>query len=118
MRFNEAPAFDTAANPECPQCGGPTVWNDGRHGIWFECEDAGCGGKVDRGGAINTIAPTGTTSKNAVGQATSGYLVEVGKVSGEEWDEWRKANPEAFARPYNPDAGLRFEAWVVEENAK
>ena len=36
-------------------------------------------GKVDRGGAINTISPTGTTSKNCVGQATSGYLVEVGK---------------------------------------
>jgi hypothetical protein len=23
------------------------VWNDGQHGIWFECEDSGCGGKVD-----------------------------------------------------------------------
>ncbi len=72
-------------------------------------------GKVDRGGAINTIAPTGTTSKNAVGQATSGYLVEVAKVTGEDWDQWRAANPEAFARPYDPAAGLRFEAWVVEE---
>ncbi|MBU6445364.1 MAG: molybdopterin-dependent oxidoreductase [Alphaproteobacteria bacterium] len=73
-------------------------------------------GKVDRGGAINTIAPTGTTSKNAVGQATSGYLVEVAKVTGEDWDEWRAANPEAFARPYDPAAGLRFEAWVVQED--
>ena len=72
-------------------------------------------GKVDRGGAINTIAPTGTTSKNAVGQATSGYLVEVAKVTGAEWDEWRAANPEAFARPYDHAAGLRFEAWVVQE---
>jgi trimethylamine-N-oxide reductase (cytochrome c) len=72
-------------------------------------------GKVDRGGAINTIAPTGTTSKNAVGQATSGYLVEVAKVTGAEWDEWRAANPEAFARPYDPGAGLRFEAWVEQE---
>ena len=34
-------------------------------------------GKVDRGGAINTIAPHGLTSKNACGQATSGYLVDV-----------------------------------------
>lgn len=46
-REEEAPAFDAAGNPECPKCGGPTVWNDGRNGIWFECEDAGCGGKVD-----------------------------------------------------------------------
>lgn len=43
----EAPEFELGANPECPTCGGPTVWNDGRHGIWFECEDGGCGGKVD-----------------------------------------------------------------------
>ena len=34
-------------------------------------------GKVDRGGAINTIAPNGLTSKNCCGQATSGYLVDV-----------------------------------------
>jgi trimethylamine-N-oxide reductase (cytochrome c) len=75
-------------------------------------------GKVDRGGAINTIAPKGTISKNCVGQATSGYLVEVGKVSGEEWEEWRRANPAAFARPYDGGAGLRFEAWVVKEGAE
>jgi len=46
-REEEAPPFDTAANPECPKCGGPTVWKDGRYGIWFECEDPECGGKVD-----------------------------------------------------------------------
>jgi trimethylamine-N-oxide reductase (cytochrome c) len=73
-------------------------------------------GKVDRGGAINTIAPTGTSSKNAVGQATSGYLVEVGKVTGAEWDEWREAAPEAFARPYHHGAGLRFEAWIESKD--
>ena len=38
-------------------------------------------GRIDRGGAINTIAPIGITSRNCVGQATSGYLVEVEKVS-------------------------------------
>ena len=75
-------------------------------------------GKVDRGGAINTIAPTGTTSKNAVGQATSGYLVEVAKVTGAEWDEWRRINPEAFARSYDAASGLRFEAWVVQEGGE
>ena len=34
-----------------------------------------------------------------------------------EWDEWRKANPEAFARAYDPGAGLRFEAWVEQGEA-
>jgi len=38
-------------------------------------------GKVDRGGAINTIAPHGLTSKNACGQATSGYLADVQNVA-------------------------------------
>jgi phosphatidylserine/phosphatidylglycerophosphate/cardiolipin synthase-like enzyme len=33
----EALGFDPPGNPECPTCGGPTVWNDGRQGIWFEC---------------------------------------------------------------------------------
>ncbi len=72
-------------------------------------------GKVDRGGAINTIAPAGTTSKHCVGQATTGYLVEVAKVTGAEWDQWRKENPAAFERSYDHGAGLRFEAWVVKE---
>jgi trimethylamine-N-oxide reductase (cytochrome c) len=71
-------------------------------------------GKVDRGGAINLISPEGTTSKNCVGQATSGYLVNVAKVTGAEWDEWRAANPEAFARPYDAGAGVRFDAWVIQ----
>jgi trimethylamine-N-oxide reductase (cytochrome c) len=75
-------------------------------------------GKVDRGGAINTISPTGTTSKNCVGQATSSYLVEVAKVTREEWAEWRAANPAAFERPYEKGAGLRFDAWVVKEGTE
>ena len=74
-------------------------------------------GKVDRGGAINTISPTGTTSKNCVGQATSGYLVEVRKMLRGEWDEWRRENPAAFERVYDKGAGLRFDAWVVKEGA-
>ncbi|HEY5529564.1 MAG TPA: molybdopterin-dependent oxidoreductase [Thermoleophilia bacterium] len=69
-------------------------------------------GKVDRGGAINSIAPNGITSKNAVGQATSGYLVDVQKAKGEEWDGWRRDYPEAFERDYDQAAGLRFNAWV------
>ena len=69
-------------------------------------------GWVDRGGAINTIAPYGVSSKNAVGQATSGYLVDVQKVSMKEWEEWRRDYPEAFEREYDQAAGLRFNAWV------
>ncbi|MGI5939247.1 MAG: molybdopterin-dependent oxidoreductase [Thermoleophilia bacterium] len=73
--------------------------------------------RVDRGGAINAIAPNGLTSRNAVGQATSGYLVDVQKVRGEEWDEWRRDHPEAFAREYDHAAGLRFDAWIEGEKA-
>jgi molybdopterin guanine dinucleotide-containing S/N-oxide reductase-like protein len=69
-------------------------------------------GKLDRGGAINLISPTGTISKNCVGQATSGYLVEIEKVTIAQMEEWQNQYPEAFAREYDPDSGLRFNAWV------
>jgi len=69
-------------------------------------------GKVDRGGAINTIAPNGLTSKNACGQATSGYLVDVQRVKNEEWEGWRRDYAEAFAREYDQGSGLRFDAWI------
>ena len=72
-------------------------------------------GKVDRGGAINLISPIGSTSKNCLGMASSGYLVEVGKIAPQEWAEWRRVNPEAFAREYDRGAGLRFDAWVAKE---
>src|SRR4030067_299807 len=63
-------------------------------------------GELDRGGAINTITPPKTTSKNATGMVVSGFLVEVEKVNLEEL---RKKYPEAFRRPYHLDAGLRLE---------
>jgi len=69
-------------------------------------------GKLDRGGAINLICPTGIISKRCVGMATSGYLVEVEKVSLAQMDEWREQYPEAFEREYDPASGLRFNAWV------
>jgi len=69
-------------------------------------------GELDRGGAINLISPEKTVSKNCPGMATSGYLVDVQKVSGKEWDEWRRDYPEAFEREYDPASGLRFNAWV------
>jgi trimethylamine-N-oxide reductase (cytochrome c) len=73
-------------------------------------------GWVDRGGAINTIAPYGVSSRNAVGQATSGYLVDVQKVTEKDHEEWRKMDPEAYdnayKRAYDSASGLRFNAWV------
>ncbi|HKG58169.1 MAG TPA: AAA domain-containing protein [Pyrinomonadaceae bacterium] len=32
-------------NPECPDCGEPMTWKNGRYGIYFECDD--CGTKID-----------------------------------------------------------------------
>ena len=69
-------------------------------------------GKVDRGGAINTISGEGITSKRCAGQATTAYLVEVSKLSAEEILQWRRDFPEAFEREYDPASGLRFDAWV------
>jgi anaerobic selenocysteine-containing dehydrogenase len=71
-------------------------------------------GKLDRGGAINLISPRGTVSKNCPGMASSGYLVEVEKVTAAQMEEWRKKYPEAFEREYDPGSGLRFNAWVIE----
>jgi trimethylamine-N-oxide reductase (cytochrome c) len=63
-------------------------------------------GELDRGGAINTITPHNTTSKNATGMVVSGFLVEVEKANIEEL---MKESPEAFKRPYQVNAGLRME---------
>jgi len=69
-------------------------------------------GKLDRGGAINLITPDWITSKNCVGQATSGFLVEIEKVTLAQMEEWKKQYPEAFNKEYDPASGLRFNAWV------
>jgi hypothetical protein len=29
-----------------------------------------------------------------------------------EMEEWRKQNPGAFAREYDPASGLRFNGWI------
>jgi trimethylamine-N-oxide reductase (cytochrome c) len=63
-------------------------------------------GELDRGGAINTITPHNTTSKNAQGHAVSGFLVEVEKA---DLDQLRRQYPEVFNRPYDQAAGLKFE---------
>ena len=69
-------------------------------------------GKLDRGGAINTITPEGLTSKHAAGQATTAFLVEVERVGMDEMDKWRREYPDAFEREYDPASGLKFSAWV------
>ncbi len=72
-------------------------------------------GNIDRGGANNLISPLNGISKNCWGMATSGFLVDVEKVTMAEMEAWREKYPEAFAREYDPASGLRFEAWVLKE---
>lgn len=67
-REEEAPEFELAGNPQCPKCGGATVWNEGQHGIWFECENAGCGGKVDARRRVRT----GGRARGGGGRLASG----------------------------------------------
>ncbi len=67
-------------------------------------------GELDRGGAIDTIAPHKTTSRNAVGMVVSGFLVEVEAVN---MDDLRRQYPEAFERPYDPAAGTCLESFVI-----
>ena len=66
-------------------------------------------GELDRGGAINTITPGKLTSKNATGMATSGFLVEVERVS---LDELRKKYPEAINRPFHKTAGPGVQSFL------
>jgi len=68
-------------------------------------------GELDRGGAINTICPRKTNTKNAIGIATSGFLVEVERV---DLGELMKKYPEAFQRPYHSAAGLCMERVLAE----
>ncbi len=69
-------------------------------------------GLIDRGGAINTIVPRNTTSKNACGQAVSGFLAEVEKT---DLEELKRNYPKAFARPFDPCAGPALQACIMED---
>jgi len=66
-------------------------------------------GEIDRGGAINTIVPRNTTSKNAVGHAVSGFLVDIEKT---DMEEIKRKYPEAFEKPFHPCAGPGLEACI------
>jgi molybdopterin guanine dinucleotide-containing S/N-oxide reductase-like protein len=74
--------------------------------------DAIIPGKIDRGGAINLISPQLKLSTNCVGLATSGFLVDVQKVTTAQIDEWMQERPVDFNKGYDPASGLRFDDWV------
>ena len=69
------------------------------HGAKYDPMEVGA---IDRGGVINTIVPRNCTSKNTVGMAVSGFLVEVEKA---DLEALRQKYPEAFARECHITAG-------------
>ena len=71
-------------------------------------------GELDRGGAINLITPTAMISKNCTGMATSGFLVEVAKVTDEEMEGWKRDYPDAFARKIDYASGVCLEGWLLD----
>jgi trimethylamine-N-oxide reductase (cytochrome c) len=70
-------------------------------------------GRIDRGGAINTITPHSNISKKATGMAVSGFLVDVQKVTDAEMGAWKKAFPDAFARKIDKATGVCLDGWLV-----
>jgi molybdopterin guanine dinucleotide-containing S/N-oxide reductase-like protein len=69
-------------------------------------------GELDRGGAINTITPRKTVSKNATGMVSGGFLLDVERVN---LDEMQRQYPEAFNRPYHRGSGLTLERMFAEK---
>ncbi|MDR0350539.1 MAG: molybdopterin-dependent oxidoreductase [Coriobacteriales bacterium] len=80
------------------------------HGARTDILKHGRGG-LDRGGANNLICPTATSSRNAAGEVTNGYLVGIRKV---DTDELAREHPAAFARDYRPEVGLLASARIVK----
>ena len=102
--------------------GGAIVWERIMPGVTYQDHGARAdmisteaGNSIDRGGANNLISPANGTSQNCWGMATSGYLVDVQKVTAAEMDEWREKFPWAFERDYAPAAGLRYMTWIRGE---
>jgi hypothetical protein len=85
------------------------------HGARLDMIVAGPDEYIDRGGANNLISPENGTSQNCWGMATSGYLVNIEKVTMAQMEEWKERYPAAFAKDYDPASGLRFDAWIVQE---
>ena len=75
------------------------------------CVDACAVGGLDRGGANNLICPNATTSKNAPGEVTNGFLVNIEKVDVLALAE---QYPAEFSRDYDPDEGMVASARIVK----
>lgn len=63
------------------------------------------------GGANNLICPSATTSKNAPGEVTNGFLVGIEKV---DVLELAKQYPDQFARPFDPEEGAVASSRIVK----
>ena len=72
--------------------------------------DAIVPGELDRGGAINSITPRNTTSKNATGMVSGGFLLDFEKA---DLDELRRQYPEVWARPIDAGTGLAWERMLA-----
>ncbi|MDR1359166.1 MAG: molybdopterin-dependent oxidoreductase [Coriobacteriales bacterium] len=82
------------------------------HGARVDSIVFGYGTGLDRGGANNLICPNATTSENAPGEVTNGFLVGVEKV---DVLVLAQQYPEAFNRKFDPAAGLVARARIIEE---
>jgi trimethylamine-N-oxide reductase (cytochrome c) len=65
--------------------------------------------KIDRGGAINLIAPH-QGGKNTALMVVSGYLVNVEKA---DLEELRRKYPEAFKKKLHPHIGSYYTTYVL-----
>ena len=81
------------------------------HGARVDSIVTGTGG-LDRGGANNLICPGATTSKNAPGEVTNGFLANIEKV---DVLELAKKYPEEFDRDYDPAEGMLATDRIVKE---
>lgn len=70
---------------------------------------------LDRGGTTNLISPTTHVSKHCKGFVVTGYLIEVAKVTDEEYESWKHDYPACFERDYDPAIGLNRKSWVITE---
>jgi len=82
------------------------------HGVHLDPIVMGPDEYIDRSGTINCLCSPGKwgiLSPNALGQVCSGFLVQVEKT---DLEALRVKYPEAFAREYDPEAGMIFNSWV------
>jgi len=69
---------------------------------------------VNRGGNTNSINLKPPMHKHGYGLAAQYYLCQIEKLTGSQMDEYRKNNPDAFARDYNPAYGPLFTGWLAK----